>query len=60
MKHDPIERKTDSERFDELISVGNRIARALEDMASGKFSLNGPGPNEPPPEPPPSPPEPET
>ena len=43
------ERRTDNERYEELLSTLNRIARALEDMAAGTFTTNGPGPNTPPP-----------
>jgi hypothetical protein len=44
--------RTDSERFDELLSTLNRIAVALEDSNGNAHTLDGPGPNTPPPEPP--------
>lgn len=59
MKHDPIEKRSNTEQLEDLIAIGNRIARSLEDIAGSSFTINGPGPNDPPPEPtpPPTPPD---
>lgn len=61
MRHDYDDKPSPAEQMDELISVANRIANALEGLVANSFSLTGPGPNDPPPEPPPppQPPEPE-
>jgi hypothetical protein len=56
MLHEPISRRTTAEQLEDLIAIGNRIARSLEDLAGQAFNMYGPGPNDPPPEPSPPPP----